>query len=293
MLIFKLNYKGIICAFLILGIIVTAITLGAVAQPTATKIIEQSGVDMPVIMYHHLSKNPNRLGDYVISPEQFEQDLLHIKNNGYETISSTQLLNFVENGVELPQKPIMITFDDGYESVYAYAFPILQKHKMKAIFLPIGKHTDIYSDSNQPRHINYSHATWAQICEMQNSSLIEIGNHTYDMHDNIGGKRKGIRIKKGESLEDYEKVLQNDIGNFQEKILKETGKTPMIFAYPFGAKCKESENILENFGFKIIFTCQEKVNRVFPQKNTPIYLDRYNRAYRYSTNEFFNKFAID
>ncbi|MEG2813045.1 MAG: polysaccharide deacetylase family protein [Oscillospiraceae bacterium] len=258
-------------------------------QPTLSKNIDDNGIDMPVLMYHHLSKSQKRLGDYVISPEQFEQDLLHIKNNGYETISSTQLLNFVENAVELPKKPIMITFDDGYESVFEYAFPLLKKYEMKAVFLPIGKHTDIFSNKNEPRHINYSHASWEQICEMQKSSLIEIGNHTYNMHDNISGKRKGIRIKRGESLEDYEKALQQDINEFQSQILKETGKKPIIFAYPFGASCKESEDILQNFGFKIILTCQEKVNRIYPKKNTPIYLNRFNRAHHYSTYEFFNK----
>lgn len=185
----------------------------------------------------------------------------------------------------------MITFDDGYESVHEYAFPILKKYEMKAVISIIGKQTDIFSNPDEPRHINYSHVSWDQLREMKESGIFEIENHSYDMHGSgRNGGRYGIRIKKGESAEDYKKALTNDIGGLQEKMEKELSEKPLVFAYPFGALCKESKPILKEQGFKLILVCEEKVNHIEKGAELPISVRRYNRASRYSTYEYFKKF---
>ena len=87
-----------------------------------------NAIKLPIIMYHHISKSSARLNDFTISPEQFEKDMLYLKENGYETISVNQLLNYVYKNEPLPEKPIMITFDDGHESFYEYIYPMLKQY---------------------------------------------------------------------------------------------------------------------------------------------------------------------
>lgn len=292
----KINYNFV--AFLIGICLVAVFCFIELAFPQSLKEdvkgvnAESDTVSLPVVMYHHILKSPDRLGDYVISPQQFEEDLKYIQKCGYQTISSQELMDFIQNGVPLPEKAIMITFDDGYESVHEYAFPLLQKYNMKAVVSIIGKHTDIFSNPNEPRSINYSHLSWDQLREMQQSGVFEIENHSYDMHGNRGDKRYGIRIKKEETLEEYKKALTDDIGGLSEQIINEIGVKPTIFAYPFGALCAESKPILTDMGFQIILTCEEKVNKISPFTETPIALKRFNRASKYNTYDFFKKLEV-
>lgn len=288
------NYIAVFLSLLLVGsLILTEVFAKApLAKSVLTETEGENAVKLPVAMYHHILNSPSRLGDYVISPTQFEEDLKYIKKKGYTTITAEQLINFVENGESLPPKPIMITFDDGYESVHEYAFPLLQKYEMKAIFSVIGKQVDIFSNKEEPRHINYSHASWEQLQEMQESGIFEIGNHSYDMHSTKKENRFGIRPKKGEDEKTYQKILINDIGGLNEQITNTIGITPTVFAYPFGALCKDSKPVLEELGFKIILTCEEKVNVIYPNTDFPINLKRFNRASKYSTYDFYSKLLL-
>ena len=105
-----------------------------------------------------------------------------IKENGYEAISFDELIAFAEGKGALPEKPVLITFDDGYQSNYEYAFPILKEENMKgtifAIGVSIGK-KEYYKDTV---HKMTPHFGKEEIDEMKGSGLISIGSHTYDMH---------------------------------------------------------------------------------------------------------------
>lgn len=96
----------------------------------------------------------------------------------------------MEKGEALPEKPVVITFDDGYQSNYEYAYPILKKYGMKATIFVIGSSVgkDEYKDTGLPMlpHFGVSEAR-----EMENSGLISIQSHTYDLHQN-GECEKGI-----------------------------------------------------------------------------------------------------
>lgn len=288
----KMNYNYV-AAFLSLVVVVSFLLVELLSPPSlATDVTvnsEKEQIKLPVAMYHHMLNSPSRLGDYVISPAQFEDDLKYIQKMGYTTITSAELLDFLENDTELPEKPIMITFDDGYESVHEYAYPLLQKYNMKAVISIIGKHTDIFSNQDEPRHVNYSHASWDQLREMQQSGVFEIQNHSYDMHQTKEHPRYGISMKKGESEEAYQAALIKDIGGLNDKIIEEIGVTPTVFAYPFGAISKQSRSILEALGFKVILTCEEKVNTINTDSELPIRLKRFNRANSYSTYDYYSK----
>ncbi|MBQ2296334.1 MAG: polysaccharide deacetylase family protein, partial [Clostridia bacterium] len=192
-------------------------------------------IELPIIMYHHISKKSSALGAYVITREQFESDLKLIEEKGYETITSQNLVDYFDGKFELPEKPIMITFDDGYLSFYEYAYPLLKQYNMKAVLSVIGKYSDLYSDCDD-RNVNYAHVTWDNIKEMSQSGLVEMANHTYDLH--TLNNRKGSTIKPGESDDCYKMMLASDLKTVQNKLNEVTRITPIAFTYPFGRVCK-------------------------------------------------------
>ena len=83
--------------------------------------------ELPIIMYHHILKEKSKQGKFVVSPDEFEADLKYLKKNGYTAITADTLIRYHEDGEPLPDKPVMITFDDGYLSYLEYAVPLLEK----------------------------------------------------------------------------------------------------------------------------------------------------------------------
>lgn len=238
-----------------------------------------------VIMYHHVLKDEKRSGKYVVTPTQFEEDLNYLKSKGYTTVLPKDLVNYVYNGEKLPEKCVLLTFDDGYESNYSYIYPIIKKSNDKIVISVVGSLCDEYSKTEES-HINYSYLKWNQIKEMHNSGLVDIGNHTYNCH--TAKKRKGINKLPDESNEDYENFLKNDIETLNMKIKDITGTFPLTFAYPFGYAQKTSEKILKNMGFKVTLSCEEGINYI--EKNNPdcLYmLKRYNRPAGISAERIF------
>lgn len=255
------------------------------AQPCFNEYEE---IKLPIIMYHHISEKQKLLNDFVVTPQQFEKDMLYLKENGYETISIKQLLDYVYNGGSLPEKPVIVTFDDGNESFYEYIYPMLKKYDLKAVLSVVGSFTDTYSE-NEDHNVDYSYLTWKEINEMSDSGYVEIGNHTYDLHSLDKG-RKGCSKKTGETLEQYKNFLTKDVLKLQDEILNYTGYNSNIFTYPFGRYSKETKEIIKELGFSAILTCSQVVNTI--NKNNPDFLydlGRFNRPNGLSSQEFFKK----
>lgn len=116
-----------------------ALTLGTIGALGAilTVMAEDPGVRVPVIMYHAVMDDASRLGKYVISPEELESDFKWLSENGYTAVLSEDLINYTENGAALPEKPILLTFDDGYYNNYLYAYPTAKRYGMKFVLSPI------------------------------------------------------------------------------------------------------------------------------------------------------------
>ncbi len=218
----------------------------------------EPGIRLPILMYHGITEDPKKVGKFVISKKMLEEDLLYLKEMGYTTVTMDEVIGYVKKGEQLPKKPIILTFDDGYYNNYCYAYPLLQKYQMKAVISLIGKYTDLYSE-NHEENPKYSHITWDEAKEMMESGLVEFQNHSYDMHTNTQG-RDGTKKKQGESTQVYAKVLRDDILYLQEKMQVHIGYTPTTFAYPFGSVSEDSYAILEEMGFQASLSCEEKIN---------------------------------
>jgi len=243
------------------------------------------GIRVPVIMYHSILKS--RSGKYIVSPVVLEADMQHLIKHGYTTVFAQDVIDYVHGKGELPEKPIIITFDDGYYNNMIYVLPIFKKLGLKGVINIVGHYADkaVAEGDNNP---NYSHLSWEQMRELKDSGVFEIGNHTYDMHNH--GPRTGVTKKRGESADDYRKALEADIGKLQCELTNKSGITPNIFAYPFGKYSKETPDILKDMGFEAIFTCNEGVNLIRRGDfETLMSLKRYNRPAGISTEKFFYK----
>lgn len=273
-------------AALLLAIAVAA----AASYPFGRMVRALTGAEGPVfaiVMYHQVAEGSKSLGKFTIQQSQLESDLLYLKEQGYETITMAQLIDYTEGKGGLPEKPVMITFDDGYESFYGYVYPLLQKYNMKAVLSVVGEFVDRYT--NAPDHnMRYSCLNWDEVREMRDSGLVEIQNHTYNMHSNKKG-RQGCRKRKGESEEAYRKAFMEDVGGMQEKLQTELGATADTFTYPFGALCKESIPLLKEIGFKAALTCSEQPVTAREAGDWMYRLGRYNRPSGKTSEEFFKR----
>ena len=129
----------------VLGLALLLSVLGFHGGLLPANAVPEEGCELPIIMYHGLLKEEARQGKYVLSPAQFESDLKYLKENGYHTVVVQDLIDYVEKGVPLPEKPVMLTFDDGYYNNYYYAFPLLEEYDAKIVISPICRYTDEYS----------------------------------------------------------------------------------------------------------------------------------------------------
>lgn len=235
---------------------------------------DKEEVFLPIIMYHSILKDKNLQNDYTISPALFEKDLKYLTSNGYTTVTVEDLINYVYHGKDLPDKSIMLTFDDGYYNNYYYAFPLLKKYKCKAVISPIASMTEKFTQT-QDISVTYGHISDDNIREMVNSGYVEIQNHSYDMHTLT--PRKGVSKKKGESQEDYKNAVTSDITKAQNYLENVTGKKPSCFVYPFGAKSDGTEEIVRELGFVCTMTCTEEPNIITRDKESLFELGRYRR----------------
>ncbi len=252
----------------------------------------KDGVKIPIIMYHQITKKPSRKGKYTVMYSQFEEDMKFIKSKGYTTIDMTDLIDYVYGKSKLPEKPIIITFDDGFESIYTYVYPLMKEMKMCGVASVVGEYATFFTE-NPDHNIMYSYMDWNQIKELTKTDVIEIQNHSYDLHKSESG-RHGISKKNDEDVATYNTEVGTDIEKMQNVMKEKTGCTPNTLTLPFGAYKKETISLSKDLGFKAVLLCEERVNIIKQGDTESLYhLGRYNRPSSVSTEKFFENILID
>ncbi|MBR4874497.1 MAG: polysaccharide deacetylase family protein [Clostridia bacterium] len=267
--------------FIRIAVIISAFLISLIAFSLGSYIYSVSeenlsDTKLPIIMYHHILKEKGKLGKFVISPDEFEEDLKYLKSEGYETITADALIRYKEENEPLPEKPVMLTFDDGYLSYAEYALPLLEKYGFCAVVSVVGAYTDEYTKNND-RCVSYAYMNWEDIKSLSDSKNTEIQNHTYDMHK-ISGGRQGCAKMKGENKEKYQKIFYEDVKKMRDLIYENTGKQANCFTYPFGFMCSEAEEEIKKMGFKMSLSCAEGLNFI-NQDSSLFKLKRFNREH--------------
>lgn len=213
---------------------------------------------VPVLMYHSIGVEK---GNPIIMPkEQFESHIKYIKENGYNAITLNQLYKLLNEEIELIDKPIVITFDDGYLDNYTEAFPILKKHNMPATIFVITSFVD-----KNPHYL-----TSQQIKEMDDAG-IAIESHT-------------VTHRELNTLTYEEQLIE--LKNSKEFLEKIIGRTINYIAYPVGKYNSDTIKAAQMAGYKMGFCSKPG----WSQKPDGIFsLDRVYISTFYSMDVFYDR----
>lgn len=247
----------------------------------------EKGIFLPVAMYHSILENTSKSQDFIVTPTTLENDLKYLKENGFETVLPRDLIAYIDYDEPLPEKPVMLTFDDGnYNNLY-YLLPLLEKYDMQAVISIVGEYSEFFSTNGEEHIKQYSYLTWDDIDILEKSGRIEIANHTYDLHSSKD--RKGCSKFAYESKKDYTKMLTEDLSKLQNTLAIKSDCIPRTFAYPFGYISKESLPVLKALGFRVSLSCYEKPNYITKESDCLFPLNRYNRPNNLTTAQYMAK----
>ncbi|WP_417831208.1 polysaccharide deacetylase family protein [Terasakiella sp.] len=180
-----------------------------------------------VVMYHRFGEE--NFPSTNITIEQFESHLQEIKTGGYNVLALGDLVDKIRAGEELPDKALSITIDDGYASIYEKAYPRFKKAGIPfTIFI-----------STDPIDRGYAgHLTWDQIREMDKDPLVSIGAHTASHLHMAAASQSRMGDEMSRSL---------------ERLEKELGYRPDLFAYPYGEASLTAVSVVRGFGMRAAF----------------------------------------
>ena len=177
---------------------------------------------LKALCYHKVGVPPrgSKLGDLWVSPAKFRAQMKCLLDNGYTTLFFSDLKKLHDSGAELPEKAVLVTFDDGYENNYLHAWPILRELGLKAnifvVFNTMGK-VNLWHAPASEAWVNM--ATLEQLKEMQASGVIEYGSHTMN-HPHLSAlKPEDAAWEIAESKRQLEAAF---------------GREMCAFAYPYG-----------------------------------------------------------
>ncbi len=200
----------------------------AAASPTPTPAALEEQVRVPILMYHYVSElppDPDRYRrDLTVLPENFAAQLRYLDDAGYHTITLADLYLYWTQGYPLPEKPIVLTFDDGYRDAYEIVFPMLLEYGFTGTFFVLATPAHF----EQPEYL-----TWAQMKEMSDAGM-DIQAHGRD------------HVDLREQSYDY---LVYQIVGIQEAIQYHTGRLPRFFCYPSGRYDASAIAVLEAAGY--------------------------------------------
>lgn len=185
---------------------------------------------VPVLLYHHVQPNEQiiekKQQNISVDSEIFDKQMAYLVSRVYNTLTLQDFFSGLSG--TLPSKSIVLTFDDGYEDFYTYAYPMLKKYNLKAtMFLPTGL-------VGNPGYLN-----WGQIEEMKSLGLVTFANHTWSHKSLLGIPEEAVR---------------SEIATAKVQ-LEEYGLGPVeFFAYPYGSENQTAEKVLKELGIKGAFT---------------------------------------
>lgn len=271
------------------GLILFAVVGASVEQRLARPVSTQdTAVPLPVAMYHSVTDQGESPGEYVISPSMLEKDLQWLSQHGYETVVVGDLVSHVENGTLLPEKPVMLTFDDGYYNNYRNAYPLLQKYGMQAVLSPVGTLVEQFTETDDPEeHEVWSYCTSGELQEMAASGVVEIQNHSYDFHELT--PRRGCLRKSGEDEATYRNIFFEDTRKAQELFRSIGISPPVCYTYPYGARNAETDALVQEYGFVASLSCEEGITCITRDAASLKNIRRYNRDGRISSEQFWQK----
>ncbi len=196
------------------------------SAPTAAALPRE--VDVPILMYHYVSELPVDADvyrrDLTVPPAMFDAQLQFLDDAGYHPITLTDLYLHLTEGYPLPEKPIVLTFDDGYRDAYEAVFPRLLEYGFPGTFFVLATPAHYQSDA---------YLTWPQVQEMSEAGM-DIQAHGRDHVD--------LRERA------YDFLVYQTLG-IKEAVAHHTGLAPRFFCYPSGRWDADVIRVLDSAGY--------------------------------------------
>jgi peptidoglycan/xylan/chitin deacetylase (PgdA/CDA1 family) len=196
---------------------------------------EDPVIDATVLVYHHFGVS--ELPTTNVSVNQFREQLDYLSANNYQVIPLSELIDALHNRKKLPPKSVVITIDDGYESVYHNAWPLLKLFGYPfTVFInarSIGQGFSAFMD-------------WDEIREMHLSG-VDFQDHSY-AHQHLTDHPEGI------SDEEYRTWIGNDLGTNAGIISEKLGEKPRFFAVPYGEYNQQIIEVARQLGYEAVLT---------------------------------------
>lgn len=203
-------------------------TLNNYVEIRVFKTAPATVVKVPVLMYH--SVRTGATGQYQVEASQFDAEMKYLKDNGFTALTMAQYIQIMKNGQGAPAKPVLITFDDGWQDNYTVAAPIMDKYGFKATFFIISNMIDI------PDRV-----TTAQLKDLKKRGY-DIGNHALNH----------------ERLTDYNYSEQMSIlSQAKSKLETALGSKVISLSFPYGELNTDSITIVNLLGYQVSFSSYE------------------------------------
>ncbi len=219
---------------------------------------------VPVLMMHDM----NDSGDtWSISEDGFRRIVGLLDKNGFTPVSVDDLVSFVERNGTLPEKPVVLTFDDGYYSNYELLFPIV-----KELGIPVSvfvKGATIRVEGEDTPANKLLKMSFEEIKELNSSPFVSVYSHTYALHGpntSYGPDERDSALPlEGESEASYKEIFARDCERAEECLSRAGIKEFTAFSYPDGKSCEWAEDVLSERGYKVSFTTDYSRDNVLTQ----------------------------
>lgn len=243
---------------------------------------DQNVNEFTILSYHEIAQKSEILdSNYAVTPAHFEEQIDWLRDNGYHFISVDDILNFRNNAKSLPDKAVLLTFDDGYHSVYEHAYPIIKKYNIPTVIALVGSWLlqDDKVDFNRHMIDRNKFLSQNEIQEMVESGLVEVASHSYLFHEGIQGNPQGnmepaITTRQWlndkqmyENEESYKQRVFNDLLQNSSFLEQYTGQKPRVMVWPYGHYNIEARRIAESLGMPVGLTLDDGSNTT----NTPLW----------------------
>lgn len=226
-----------------------------------------------VISYHDVLDVPpgdsNPLST-AVSTSNLDAQFAWLKKNGYRVVAVQDLLDAAEGRKSLPEKSIVLIFDDGYLSFYTKVLPLLKKYRYHAVAAVVGRWLEKDGAQDMPPRDNLM--TWEQILEAARSGLVEVASHSYDLHHGIPGNPQGnlqaaavTRLYdpasgRYESDGDYRRRIGEELRRSAEFVFQHTGQRPRLMVWPYGEYNEITLEAAQEAGMQLTVSLRDGVN---------------------------------
>jgi biofilm PGA synthesis lipoprotein PgaB len=230
-----------------------AIRLLATAIAATAPFATAHGAEAPeihAIAYHDVRASVDRDRDpdpYAVSATHLARHFEWLRQQGYVVVGLDEILSAQSTGQRLPDRAVLLTFDDGFRSMYTHVFPLLKIFGYRAVMSVVTSWIDAaapvpYEGRTRPAT---DFLSWAQLREMQESGLVEIASHTHALHVGVPANRFGnlepAAVTRRYAANHYENDaefmlrIEDDLQRSTDLIRANTGRAPRVITWPYGA----------------------------------------------------------